>query len=99
MSNNYNSNNMNVSQICSELDTIIHKLTNINQSCKNQEKNRQDTRQNRQDTRQNRQDTRQNRTENNMDTRDIPAAGYNGPQSNRSNSQWIGSLRNVWVRY
>ena len=90
MSNN--SNNMNVSQICSELDTIIHKLTNINQSCKNQEKNRQDTRQNR-------QDTRQNRTENNMDTRDIPAAGYNGPQSNRSNSQWIGSLRNVWVRY
>ena len=92
MSNNYNSNNMNVSQICSELDTIIHKLTNINQSCKNQEKNRQDTRQNR-------QDTRQNRTENNMDTRDIPAAGYNGPQSNRSNSQWIGSLRNVWVRY
>ena len=92
MSNNYNSNNMNVSQICSELDTIIHKLTNINQSCKNQEKNRQDTRQNR-------QDTRQNRTENNIDTRDIPAAGYNGPQSNRSNSQWIGSLRNVWVRY
>ena len=92
MSNNYNSNNMNVSQICSELDNIIHKLTNINQSCKNQEKNRQDTRQNR-------QDIRQNRTENNMDTRDIPAAGYNGPQSNRSNSQWIGSLRNVWVRY
>ena len=37
MSNNYNSNNMNVSQICSELDTIIHKLNNINQSCKNQE--------------------------------------------------------------
>mgnify|MGYP001245345881 FL=1 len=86
MSNNYNSNNMNVSQICSELDTIIHKLNNINQSCKNQEEKK-------------REEARQNRTENNLDTRDIPAAGYSGPQSNRSNSHWVGSLRSFWVRY
>ncbi len=86
MSNNYNSNNMNVSQICNELDTIIQKLNNINQSCKNQEEKK-------------REEARQNRTENNLNTRDIPAAGYSGPQSNRSNSHWVGSLRSFWVRY
>ena len=87
MSNNYNSNNnMEVSQICSELDNIIHKLNNINQSCKNQEEKK-------------REEARQNRTENNLDTRDIPAAGYSGPQSNRSNSHWVGSLRSFWIRY
>lgn len=90
MTTNYN-NNMGVSQICSELDTIIHKLNNINQSCKNQEeKRKQNINQN---TRQN------NRTENNLDTSDIPAAGYNGPQSNRSNAHWVGSLRSFWIRY
>ncbi len=85
MSNNYHSNNMNASQICSELDTIIHKLNNINQSCKNQEEKKEEA--------------KQDRTENNLNTRDIPAAGYSGPQSNRSNSHWVGSLRSFWVRY
>ena len=85
MSNNYQSNNMNTSQICSELDTIIHKLNNINQSCKNQEEKKEEA--------------KQDRTENNLNTRDIPAAGYSGPQSNRSNSHWVGSLRSFWVRY
>ena len=87
--NTNSNNNMKVSQICSELDNIIHKLNNINNSCKNQEeKKRQYTRQN-------------NSTENlnNEDTVDIPAAGYNGPQSNRSNAYWAGSLRSFWVRY
>ena len=79
--------NMKVSQICSELDNIVHKLNNINKSCKNQERNIN-------------QITRQNNTTNNLiDTRDIPAAGYNGPQSNRSNAYWAGSLRSFWVRY
>tara|TARA_B100001059_G_scaffold234486_1_gene277219 strand:+ start:2779 stop:3009 length:231 start_codon:yes stop_codon:yes gene_type:complete len=76
---------MNASQICSELDTIIHKLNNINQSCKNQEEKKEEA--------------KQDRTENNLNTRDIPAAGYSGPQSNRSNSHWVGSLRSFWVRY
>lgn len=90
MNTNYNpNNNMEVSQICSELDNIIHKLNNINNSCKNQEEKK-------------REEARQNNSTNilnNLDTRDIPAAGYNGLQSNRSNAYWTGSLRRFWVRY
>jgi len=84
---------MEVSQICSELDNIVHKLNNINNSCKNQEEKRKQHIN---------QITSQNNTTNtlnNLDTRDIPAAGYNGPQSNRSNAYWAGSLRSFWVRY
>lgn len=88
--NTNNNNNMEVSQICSELDNIVHKLNNINNSCKNQEEKRKQHIN---------QITSQNNTTNNLDTRDIPAAGYNGPQSNRSNAYWAGSLRRSWVRY
>tara|TARA_B100001142_G_scaffold145631_1_gene146594 strand:+ start:2612 stop:2866 length:255 start_codon:yes stop_codon:yes gene_type:complete len=84
---------MEVSQICSEIDNIVHKLNNINNSCKYQEEKRKQHIN---------QITSQNNTTNtlnNLDTRDIPAAGYNGPQSNRSNAYWAGSLRSFWVRY